>query len=68
MIYIDGAVARTRAGNGKLTTDGNPMSIATNNPAGMQLIGLIDQVQVRVMSAARSAAQICADAGKPSCP
>lgn len=35
-------------------------------PDRQPLIGLIDEV--RLMKVARTAAQICADAGKPSCP
>jgi hypothetical protein len=42
------------------------MSIGANNPPGTdRLIGLIDQV--RLMDRARTAAEICADAGKTAC-
>src|ERR1700759_2208714 len=43
------------------------MSIAADNPSGNdRLGGLIDQL--RLINVARTAAQICADAGNPSCP
>jgi len=68
-IYVDGVLSSTAAAGGALHTDGNTgMSIAADNPpgSGSPLIGLIDEL--RIMSAARTAAQICADAGKSSCP
>jgi hypothetical protein len=43
------------------------MSIAADNPSnGNRLIGQIDQL--RLMDMARTATQICGDAGKSSCP
>jgi hypothetical protein len=42
------------------------MAIAANQPMGAELVGLIDQL--RLMSVARSAAEICGDAGRTSCP
>ena len=68
-IYIDGVANSTAAGGSTLGTNGTTgMSIAADNPpgSGSPLIGLIDEL--RIMSAARTATQICADAGKSSCP
>lgn len=61
VIYIDGGAAASHAANGALAAGNNAMSIATNNPMGQQLIGAIDQV--RLLNVARSAADICTDAG-----
>lgn len=68
VIYVDGVVRGQASGSGVLATGGNSgLSIAANNPSGTsdRLIGLIDQL--RMMNIARSAAEICADAGKSSC-
>jgi len=70
-IYVDGVASTTATGGGTLGANGTTgMSLAAdNNPTGpdrQPLIGLIDEV--RLMKVARTAAQICADAGKPSCP
>jgi len=68
-IYIDGAPSVTAAGGGTLGTNGTTgISLASDNPngSGGQLIGLIDNL--RLMSVARTAAEICADAGKLTCP
>jgi concanavalin A-like lectin/glucanase superfamily protein len=70
-IYIDGVASATATGGGKLGTNGDTgMSIAAdNNPTGSDrawLIGSVDEL--RLMKVARTAAQICADAGKSSCP
>jgi hypothetical protein len=65
LIYIDGALAANRPGSGQLTTGNNAMSIAANHPTGMQILGLIDQL--RLLGVARTAAQICTDAGKTIC-
>src|SRR4051812_9209485 len=65
LIYIDGALAANRPGSGQLTTGNNAMSIAANHPTGMQILGLIDQL--RLLGAARTAAQICTDASKAIC-
>lgn len=68
VIYVDGAEVARKAGAGVPSTLGTTgMSIAADNPSGNdRLIGLIDQV--RLMDVARTAEQVCADAGKPSCP
>ena len=68
-IYIDGTVNSTAAGGGTLGTNGTTgISLAADNPpgSGSRLIGLIDDV--RMMKVARTATEICADAGKSSCP
>jgi hypothetical protein len=68
-IYLDGAPSVTAAGGGTLGTNGTTgISLASDNPngSGGQLIGLIDNL--RLMNVARTAAEICADAGKSSCP
>jgi len=61
----------TAAGGDTLATNGTTgMSIAADNnstvPDRHRLIGLIDEV--RLMNVARTPAQICADAGRSSCP
>lgn len=68
IVYVDGAEVARKAGSGVPSTTGTTgMSIAADNPSnGSQLIGLIDQL--RLMDRARSATEICADAGKSSCP
>jgi hypothetical protein len=69
MIYVDGTMRGMAAGGGTLATNGNTgMTIAANNPprTGDRLSGLIDQV--RLLNVARTAAEICADAGKTGCP
>jgi hypothetical protein len=65
-IYFDGVLDTSKTGNGMLATGGNAMAIAGNSPSGSQLVGMIDQL--RMMSVARSAKQICGDAGKSGCP
>jgi hypothetical protein len=68
-IYVDGIALSAAAGGATLNTGGaTGISLASDNPpgAGSHLIGLIDQV--RMMNVARTAAEICADAGKSSCP
>jgi len=68
-IYVDGSVLASATGGHALSTSGNTgISLAADNPPGKgsQLIGLIDEV--RLMNVARTPAQICADAGKSSCP
>lgn len=66
IVYINGSVAGTHNGSGAISTGTNGMALAGNFPSGSQLIGLIDQL--RLLNVARSAAEICADAGKTSCP
>ena len=70
-IYINGTASATATGGGTLGTSGTTgMSIgADNNPSGSDrswFVGLIDEL--RLMKVARTAAQICSDAGKTSCP
>jgi Concanavalin A-like lectin/glucanases superfamily len=68
-IYIDGASSVSMGGGGPLGTNGTTgISLASDNPngSGGQLIGLIDNL--RLMNVARTAPQICADAGKLTCP
>lgn len=64
-IYINGAVAATHSGIGTLGKGGHGIGIAQNYPSGAQLIGLIDQL--RLLNVARSAADICTDAGHLAC-
>lgn len=68
VVYVDGTEVARSPGTGKPSTSGvTGMSIAADNPGNQaRLSGLIDQL--RLMDTARTAAQICADAGKPSCP
>lgn len=68
VVYVDGAEVGRTAGSGVPSKTGTTgMSIAADNPSGNdRLSGMIDQV--RLMDVARSAAEICADAGKSSCP
>ena len=68
-IYADGVRLMKVTGSATLQT-GSPdgISLAADNPPGTssQLIGLIDEV--RLMNVALTPEQICADAGKSSCP
>jgi Concanavalin A-like lectin/glucanases superfamily len=67
-IYVDGSL-KGMATQGPLGNGGTTgISIAADNPpgSGSRLIGLIDQM--RIESVARSAAEICADAGRTTCP
>ena len=68
IVYVDGSEVARQDGTGVPSTSGTTgMSIAADNPSnGNRLIGLIDQL--RLMDRARTAAEICADAGKSSCP
>ena len=66
-IYINGVSQFQAGGGGALATGGNTgVSIGGDNPAGSgsRLIGMIDQL--RILSRARTAAEICADA--QACP
>ncbi|HET7501887.1 MAG TPA: LamG domain-containing protein [Kofleriaceae bacterium] len=70
-IYINGAPATTGMIGGPLHTSGSDgMSVGGENPPKdgdrSRFIGLIDEF--RLMSVARSAADICQDAGKSPCP
>jgi concanavalin A-like lectin/glucanase superfamily protein len=80
-LYVNGAPHGSVSGGGPLATGGNTgLSISANNPrppgpgvtaeqqppSRDRLIGLIDQL--RLTSAARTPAQICADAGLSKCP
>lgn len=70
-LYVNGVVAASASGSGTLGTAGNTgMSLAAdNNPTGpgrASFIGLIDNL--RLMNVARTAVEICADAGKSTCP
>jgi hypothetical protein len=60
-IYVNGAPLASVAGGGALPMGLNGMSIAGDNPSGSRLIGLIDDV--RLWSRARTANEICVDAG-----
>jgi concanavalin A-like lectin/glucanase superfamily protein len=67
-IYIDGTAVVSGPG-GALSSGGTTgITLGGNNPpgGGSPLDGTLDQV--RLYSAARTAAQICADAGRASCP
>lgn len=59
-VYINGSVAGMQNSMGLIYSGGDGMRIAVG------LIGLIDQL--RLLDVGRSAAEICADAGKTSCP
>ena len=65
-LYLDGAPIASMAAVGNATA-GNAQGLVLggNSPAGDRMVGLLDQV--RVFSEARTAAQICAAAGKPTC-
>jgi hypothetical protein len=68
-LYVNGVALETAAGSGAIGTNGTTgLSLAADNPngSGGQLIGLIDEV--RLLDAGRTAEQICADAGKLTCP
>ena len=63
-IYVNGVAATPTGTGGALSTAGNTgLSLAADNPAGSgsRLIGMIDEL--RLMSRARTAAEICVDAG-----
>lgn len=65
-IYVNGNALYTQTGGTALATAGTTgISLAADNPpgAGSQLVGLLDEV--RILSVARSAPEICADAGCP---
>jgi hypothetical protein len=66
-VYVNGAVAFRAAATGMLDTKGlTGLSLGADNPGpGAQLAGAIDEV--RLMSAARTAAEICSDADLASC-
>ena len=66
-IYAGGVQVDMTAGNGGSLDPGGSTgtSIAGDNPSGSPLIGAIDQI--RIFKIARTASQICADAGR-SCP
>ena len=77
-VYVNGTSIGTAGPGGTLATNGNSgMSLAANNPPPGGVIlgpppdrsafnGLLDQV--RLMNSARTAQQICTDAGSSSCP
>lgn len=65
-IYLDGRSAEATAAQVDLQTGGHELALAGNSPSGSPLIGLIDQV--RLLQVARSADDICIDAGKAACP
>jgi hypothetical protein len=63
-IYVNGVAATPTGTGGALSTAGNTgLSLAADNPAdsGSRLIGMIDEL--RLMSRARTAHEICVDAG-----
>jgi len=68
LLYVDGTVVGTVTSAGTLPTAGvDGASIAGDNPPGPdRLLGMVDQL--RVFSEARTPAQICAAAGRTSCP
>ncbi|HSD86793.1 MAG TPA: LamG domain-containing protein [Kofleriaceae bacterium] len=66
-IYRNGSIVFQGGGGGAIATGGaTGISIAADNPpnSGSRLLGLIDEV--RILSRARTTAEICADAG--ACP
>lgn len=68
-IYVDGVALANATGGGALKTGGTTgISLAADNPpgAGSRMVGMIDEV--RMMNIARTPEQICADAGRSSCP
>jgi Concanavalin A-like lectin/glucanases superfamily len=70
-LYVNGMEISNATGGKALHTSGTTgMSLADNNPSGSdpseRLIGLLDQV--RLFDVARTASQICQDAGHTSCP
>jgi len=67
-IYVDGSL-KGMAAQGPLGSGGTTgVSIAADNPpgSGSRLIGLMDQL--RIENTARSPEEICADAGRTTCP
>ncbi len=67
-IYIDGKVASTTAaGPISLTGSQTGITLGGNNPpgGGDPLVGSLDEL--RLFSAARTAAQVCADSGLTTC-
>src|SRR5262249_1136244 len=65
-VYVNGSVAGTHSGSGSVANGANDMRLAGGFPSGYTLVGLIDQF--RLLNVARSAAEICVDAGRTSCP
>jgi len=65
-IYINGIIKATNSDGGTLGKGGHGIGIAQNYPMGSHLVGLIDQL--RLLNIARSAADICTDAGGTGCP
>ncbi|HEY0476035.1 MAG TPA: LamG domain-containing protein [Kofleriaceae bacterium] len=69
VLYINGSpVARSLGSAAPSTAGTTGMSIGADNPpgSGSHWIGLLDQV--RLVDVARTAQQICSDAGRSSCP
>jgi hypothetical protein len=69
VLYVNGSPIARSLGSVALSTAGaTGMSIGADNPpgSGSHWIGLLDQV--RIVDIARTAQQICSDAGRSSCP
>jgi hypothetical protein len=67
-IYVDGALISSGAGGTLATASTTGITLGGNNPpgGGNPLNGLLDQV--RLYGVGRTAQQICADAGRTTCP
>jgi hypothetical protein len=66
-IYLNGSAVANRDSTSNLGMGSQPMTIGSNSPnGGAPVIGLIDDV--RLFSVARTAPQICSDAGQLLCP
>jgi hypothetical protein len=67
-IYINGAFAQSATAGAMATSSTTGITLGGNNPAGggNPMVGMLDQL--RLWNTARTAAQICADAGHVTCP
>jgi hypothetical protein len=68
-IYVDGVAGDSISGGGGVAnsaTVGVRVGGDGSMEGGDRFLGLLDQI--RIFSVARSAAQLCADAGRPGCP
>ena len=66
-IYVNGMQAMQMGGGGALgTPSGQGIALGGNSPTADTLVGMIDQY--RVYNVARTASQICRDAGLTTCP
>jgi len=64
--YVNGSLTASAASGAPTPNGTNGTSLGGNSPSGDPLIGDMDVV--RIYDVARSAAQICSDAGRAACP